>query len=83
MFKTGLVKNRFGEKPVSSKTGFKQNRFQPKPVLAIGANRFQFIFDENTKACIVLVISIPIRSTWSSVKPGRNIKGRNFTGVEP
>ena len=52
MLKTGLVENRFGQKPVSSKTGFSQNRFQPKPVFAIGANRFQFIFDENLKMAI-------------------------------
>ena len=78
------AQNRFGRKPVWSKTGFKQNRFQPKPVFAIGANRFHFIFEENAKAHLVLVTeAIPIRSPWSSVKPGRNRKGRNLTRVEP
>ena len=57
--KTGFAENRFGQKPVWSKTGFKQNRFQPKPVFAIGANRFQCIFDENTKTAMARATGRP------------------------
>ena len=49
------------------KTGLVKNRFLPKPVFAIGANRFQFIFDENTKALKVATLK------GRTVKGGRTI----------